>query len=174
MTLVEVMVALMVMTAAGQILVTTLSASFGYRVTKEQRGMAVEGAINMVEEMHATPFYDVFAAFNANPDDDPEGPGTARGASFDIPGLAPVPGQASVGRIELPERDGKLVESLLDENLGMPRDLDGDLRVDSVDHSDDYLILPVLVTVEWQGKTGPRRYRLATMLADMGREEDYQ
>ncbi|MEM8709330.1 MAG: type II secretion system protein [Planctomycetota bacterium] len=174
MTLMEVMVALLVMTTAAQILLSALTASLGYRITKEERARAVEAASNVIEDMHSTAFYDVFASFNSDPADDPLGPGTAHGSRFDVEGLDPVPGQSSVGTVLLPERAGQLIESVTMEELGMPRDLDGDFLIDSQDHSGDYLILPVSVTIRWQSRKGERSYTMATMLADLCREEDYE
>ncbi len=171
MTLIEVMVAMLVMTVAVQILSSIMSASMSYTASKQERGLAVESAMNVLEEMHATPFYDVFATFNSIDTDDPRGAGTGHGAAFSVPGLDPIPGEAFVGRVLLPERNGVLLETLESAELGLPRDLNGDLLVDGLDHSDDYLLLPVLVIVRWQGRYGPRTLRLGTMLADLEKEE---
>ena len=48
----------------------------------------------------------------------------------------------------------------------MPRDLDGDNGVDGFDHEGDYRLLPVLLRLEWQGRSGTRRAEIRTMLAD--------
>ena len=50
--------------------------------------MAVDGAMNRIEQMHAVPFDDLYALFNQSGDDDPGGVGTAPGAHFDVPGLS--------------------------------------------------------------------------------------
>jgi hypothetical protein len=60
----------------------------------------------------------------------------------------------------------QLREDFVDERLGMPRDLNGDNIIDDKDHSEDYILLPVCVTIDWQGANGPQRCRVYTMLAD--------
>ena len=65
----------------------------------------------------------------------------------------------------------KLREDLTDATLGMPRDLNGDNKIDDKDHALDYLILPVRVEIEWQSKTGVRRFSILTQLTDFRREE---
>lgn len=66
----------------------------------------------------------------------------------------------------------QLREDFQDEELGMPRDLNGNNVVDTANHSADYLILPVRITVEWKGVSGPRRIELVTQLGDFKREDD--
>ena len=48
----------------------------------------------------------------------------------------------------------------------MPRDLSGDSIIDDLDHSQDFIILPLTVRLEWRGSFGPRTYEIQTMLAD--------
>ena len=116
--------------------------------------------------MRAQPFDQVYALYNADPADDPLGPGTAPGAGFAVPGLSAVPGDADglVGLVVFPEVGGELREDSADADLGMPRDLDLDGAVDDVDHSGNYGVLPVLVRVEWRGKGPARRLDLFTTL----------
>ena len=40
-------------------------------------------------------------------------------------------------------------------------------RLDAADHAGNYRVLPVLVRVSWQGRTGPRSIRLLTTIADL-------
>jgi hypothetical protein len=65
-----------------------------------------------------------------------------------------------------PAPSWELREDYQDEELGLPRDLNGDSILDSLDHKKDYILLPVLIRVKWQGNTGPRVYEVYTMLAD--------
>jgi len=60
----------------------------------------------------------------------------------------------------------QLREDLVDESLGMPRDLDGNNKVDDADHSKGYILLPVKVRIEWKSGTGTRHFELATQLGD--------
>lgn len=169
-TLVEVMVALLVLTVAVQILSSTVTASISYTRVKRERGAAVVAATNVIEEMHSLPFYDLFATFNRIPADDPQGPNTAPGWRFDVSGLDPVDGEQSVGMIEFPTQGSRLVETVEDERFGTPRDLNGDMLIDGDSRADDYLVLPVVVTVRWKSKLGERRFQIATMLMDLEKE----
>ncbi|MGH7151045.1 MAG: hypothetical protein ACREIU_10120 [Planctomycetota bacterium] len=117
-------------------------------------------------------FEDLFRAYNADPSDDPGGPGTAPGANFAVVGLEPRPGDAdrAAGRIEFPSPEGRpdmLREDLTAGLFGLEedRDLDGDGVVDASNHARDYLILPVLVRVEWTGSSGEESRALRTLLA---------
>ncbi|MEC8513217.1 MAG: prepilin-type N-terminal cleavage/methylation domain-containing protein [Planctomycetota bacterium] len=169
-TMVEVMVALLVLTVAVQILSSTVTASISYTRVKRERAAAVVAATNVIETMHSLPFYDLFATYNGSPDDDPGGPDTAPGARFAVDGLTPLSGEEFVGRIEFPTEGTRLAETVPDRRFGTPRDLNGDLLIDGEDRSDDYLVLPVVVTVEWMSQLGERRFEIATMLVDLEKE----
>lgn len=117
-------------------------------------------------------FEDLFRAYNADPSDDPGGPGTAPGANFAVAGLEPRPGDAdrAAGRIEFPSPEGRpdmLREDLTAELFGLEvdHDLDGDGVVDDANHAGNYLLLPVLVRVEWTGSSGTESRALRTFLA---------
>ena len=100
------------------------------------------------------------------------GPGTGPGAEFVVWGLdsADSAPEGVVGEIRFPTLAGigglELREDVEDGSLGMPRDLTGDGLVDRIDHRDDYLLLPVNVTLRWKGKTGVRTLEVQTLLAD--------
>ena len=66
-----------------------------------------------------------------------------------------------------PEAVWALREDFENEDLGMPRDLNGDSVLDAEDHSEDYILLPVLIRIEWAGGNGDRSYELHTMITDM-------
>lgn len=57
-----------------------------------------------------------------------------------------------------------LREDVTDKALGMPRDLNGDGVIDSENHADDYVLLPVRVRVNWKGITGERSFEVCTVL----------
>ena len=67
----------------------------------------------------------------------------------------------------LPSDGGPLREDVEDAELSLPRDLNGDAKIDALDHASDYIVLPVRVVVEWNGYAGPRRLEMFTMLADL-------
>lgn len=173
-TLIEVTISILILTVAAYMLTSTIGASLSHTIAKREQALAVEAAMNAMESMRATPFLDLFQSYNEAPGDDPLGPGTAPGATFDVPGLDPVvePGGAvrPIGRILLPELDGALREDLALPELGLPRDLSGDLVVDAADHAGDYLVLPAIVRIEWRGRLGPRRFEMSTMFVDLEKE----
>ncbi len=177
-TMIEITISILILTVAAYMLSSTIGASMSHTVTKREQATAVEAAMNAMESMRATPFVDLFQSFNAEDEDDPLGPGTAPGATFDVPGLDPIldAGGAPrpIGTIRLPELDGQLREDLEDAPLGMPRDLTGDLVVDRDDHVGDYLVMPAIVRIEWQGRLGPRQCEMSTMFVDLQKEGDQQ
>ena len=65
-----------------------------------------------------------------------------------------------------PDPPWELREDYQDALWGMPRDLTGDSIIDAEDHAENYILLPVRVRIEWQGRVGPRTYEVLTMLAD--------
>jgi hypothetical protein len=60
----------------------------------------------------------------------------------------------------------ELREDVVDTDLGLPRDLNGDGAIDGADHSADYRILPVRVTVSWTGQNGVRSMDFVTVLTE--------
>ena len=116
---------------------------------------------------------------NSTPTDDPVAIGVSSStshvyfsaSSFSVEGLSPRADATSrfVGSIEFPESDTEngppsLREDVDDDTLGMPRDLDGSNSVDSEDHRNDYMILPIRIVLEWEGAKGPARFELTTLL----------
>jgi len=62
-------------------------------------------------------------------------------------------------------------EDVVDSGLGTPRDLNGNNVVDTANHSSDYLLLPVRVTIEWKSTSGARKFEIVTQLGDFRRSE---
>lgn len=173
MTLVEVMVALVILTVSTYMLSSTITAAVAHSEIKRERALAVEAAMNVLETMRAYPFEELHRLYNDDPNDDPDGVGTAPGPHFAAPGLSPVTGDADgfVGRVLLPGMEATLHEDVVIDELGMPRDLDGDLKVDDEDHADDYMILPAKVFVEWEGTAGSRVFEMSTMFSQMRKDD---
>lgn len=170
-TLVEVMIAMVVGTVATYILTTSVTASVANTVTRQQQAVAAEGAMNCMEQIRSTPVELVFALFNEDPSDDPDGVGTAFGSIFDVEGLSPVLDKngnpCPIGQVLLPGHGAVLDETLEQAAFGLPRDLDGDLRVLAGDCSDRYLVLPVTVRIHWRSRLGDRSLELSTLLVDL-------
>lgn len=173
-TILEVMVAITVLVGAllgfsQAILSSATSARSGHQVM-----IATEAARDMLERIQTRDedsfeFDELFAAFNSDPTDDPDGPGTAPGADFAVPGLDAAVGDLDgfPGKIIFPTMGGApgvLREDFSDAAWGMPRDLSGDGVYDEADHSGDYGLLPVLVRIEWRGGTALDRVELRTLL----------
>ena len=167
--IIDVLAALTILIVGLSAVVGSLVASQRVRDRNRDMALAYEAARGQMEEMRATPFRDVFAAFNGTPLDDPPGPGAAPGSGFDVEGLSPQEGDPDGlgGRIEFPVTAGApavLREDVEIKGLGMPRDLNADIAIDDGDHSPDYALLPVRVFVEWEGPSGPVAISFETLL----------
>ena len=166
-TMLEVSIVCVIMAVALVMLSGTIASTAQVVPQSAERFRAAEAAADIIEQMHGSSIDDLFRLFNVNPDDDPDGMGTAPGAAFDVDGLAPVKGDPDgrVGRILMPELNGQLLEIVEDALLGMPRDLNSDTELDDFDHAGDWIILPVVVRIEWQGSHGVRSIDIPTMFA---------
>lgn len=134
-----------------------------------ETSQAYRAAENLIERLVGMPLSQVFQRYNDDPTDDLSGVGLDPGANFAVVGLDPLDGDADgfPGRVFLPAAaasPGDLREDLVDADLGMPRDLNADGVIDTANHSDDYLILPVRIRVEWKGRGGPRFVEMETVL----------
>jgi len=167
MTLVEVMVAFSVLTVSVYLVSSTIASASMDRVTKRQMSIAAEAARSKIETMRAETFSQLFARYDADPSDDPGGPGTAPGPHFAIEGLSPVPGDPDgmPGEVLLPGMGPTLREDAVDPVHGLPRDLNGDILIDDQNHAGNYLVLPVGVRVEWLSPNGKRKVEMFTMLS---------
>ena len=172
-TLLESVIALAVMTVAVSLFSSMVLSTSKQRVLNHEFPTASEAVRVVLERMRNEDFEDVYAMYNSDPLDDPEGAGMAPGHRFAVEGLEPLEGVADgmVGEIRFPTLDNggalELREDSEDETLGMPRDLNGDSIVDDVDHSGDYILLPICVVVDWEGRHGPRHIEFFTMFADL-------
>ena len=106
---------------------------------------------------------------------DPHPPLTALGDrignNFVVDGLDPLPADPDgvVGALLFPEAvdagSAVLSEQGQDPFLGPPRDLNGNGTVNDLNVSDDYVLLPLTVIVQWQGTFGyDREVRMDTVL----------
>ena len=171
MTLLELMVAFSILFLA--VLGFTKVIVFSSTTTGGQREVSIarEAARQTIEMLQAENFEDIFALYNDNPLDDPGG-ATAPGSTIDVPELnSPTDAPGPVGRISFPTIEDavaglQLREDVQNATLGMPRDLNGDGAVDSLDHADDYALLPVVIRFEWEGKGGRSNLEIKTLLAD--------
>ena len=165
-SLIEVTVVMVIMTVAVGLLSSTMTSTSRVGPMLREESLAAEAARFQFESMRIEEFSQLFALFNDDPNDDPGGPGTAPGASFDVENLTPLEGDAdgAVGRVVFPEVNGRLAEDCNLARLGFPRDLNGDGEIDSGDHASDYTILPIELVVQWKGRSGPRKLRFQTAM----------
>jgi type II secretory pathway pseudopilin PulG len=225
-SLVEIMVVLSIVVVAAGLFSRIVIATSRLRDVNRDNAIAAEAARKILEEIRGTEFRKVFRLYDPDPNDDPNGPGTAPGHRHDVAGLAPTadspdgkvlevlmpayppastsrligteweelaygPSGGSTGGTTGGSTGGKtgktgkvggtsggggsgsststtweLREDYQDEGLGLPRDLNGDSILDSLDHSKDYILLPILIRVKWEGENGPRVFEVYTMLSD--------
>ena len=187
--LLEVALALLVIAVATLGSVSwTLS---GMNLEKENRERADghDALRQLVEEIQALPFDEVFARCNADPADDPDGAGTARGGRFTIEStradrfldatyVAPESVMFQRARelevtIEFPvDVEGRLVESAQGSDWGdQAWDLDGNGEISSDPLTGTYQLLPVYIRVDWIGAGGPAHVSLIRLLGRRVRPE---
>lgn len=164
-TLIELVVSfsalLVLMLGFTRVLLSTSMASS----TTHEAALAKEAARSVVEALRAVEFEDAFALYNDDPEDDPGGV-VAPGNNFAVTGLQPRRDDADgfAGEILFPLQNGELCETLELPQFGLPADLNGDGDDDDVDVTDDHLVLPVVVRVEWQSSGNTARLELNTWI----------
>ena len=167
-TLAETAIATLILVVAVGGLTGSILAGMKLSRTNSEQARAEAEARAMLARIEGTAFAAVFATFNADPADDPGGAGTAHGSGFDVTGMTAPEGDPDglVGEILFPidAVPGVLREDVTDPAFNMPRDLNGDGNVDALDHSDDYVVLPVRVRLSWTGASGPRSLERSVIL----------
>lgn len=165
MTLLELSLVMAILAVALVALSQSLVGSTSLNQTNRESALASDGIREVLERMAGVDnFATVYALYNADPLDDP--PGGAPGATFQVWGLDPIDGRPAVGEVVFPTVGTDLLENIVDPELGMPRDLNGDGAIDGIDHSENYRLLPVLLRVRWKGQNGERMAEARTLLAD--------
>ncbi|QDU65414.1 type IV pilus modification PilV family protein [Engelhardtia mirabilis] len=192
-TIVELVISMGVMLTAFLIFATTVAGVAQQRTVNSENGIAANAARSMVEIMQNEEFEQIFALYNADPNDDPNGIGSAPGNRFAVVALpptedsvdglvgeiffpcieievlsevdvdAPPPTRGQPQKVEVLGTTLALREDVANAQLDTPRDLNGDSIIDEEDHSDDYVILPVRVSIRWRGQHGDREYAIQTI-----------
>lgn len=146
----------------------TIGSSAKLDPATEETATATAAASQAIERIRNRSVDDIPHSFDDVASNDPGGSGTAPGAWFDVAGLAPVDSHSHVGHVVMPILRGRVREDFVDAKLGMPRDLNGDGVVDSLDHTNDWLVLPVRIHLEWLAKGGldrrKRTFDIHTMI----------
>jgi hypothetical protein len=166
---VELAVAMVVMLIAIGTLTSSVLSGMKLARANEETAQADQALRAFAEQLTATDFADVFATYNDDPEDDPGGEGTAPGASFAVAGLVALEDDEDglVGSVNFPGMDdfpGELHEDIEDTRFGTPLDLNVDEALDDEDHANDYVVLPVLIRLDWTGISGARHLELSTVL----------
>jgi len=171
-TLLEIVMAMTFLVVGLLAFVEAIVISAASAEGAREQALASQQVRAIIEQMKAQPISQVFRLYNAAPGDDPGGAGTAPGPNFGVAGLNAarddVDGQ--VGEILFPITPGNpsvLREDLFDPRFATPRDLDGDGKIDSADHSGNYRLLPVVVRARWLGRAGVTTYTAKTLLVDI-------
>jgi type II secretory pathway pseudopilin PulG len=153
-TVLEAAVSLTLLAVALLSLWGTLVYCSRSNVAAEQRMKALNAAQAKIEELKSVPFESLINEF---------GPAGATGDTFDVPSIDEDRTKAS-GQIAffVDETDSH------GEVLGFPLDLNGDGDSEDLDVSEAFSILPVRVSVRWDGVLGEQRVDLRAIL----RKED--
>lgn len=163
LTLLELLIAGCILCVGTCALVVVVIHSMILATMNSETARAQEAARSILERVTSVPPEHAFALFNQVTGDDPADL-EAPGGRFEIGGTEEA--AAITGEIIFPVgTDGaSLREDVVDPHLGMPWDLNGDGVIDSANHADDYVLLPVRIRVTWNGVSGERSFDLAATL----------
>ena len=163
-SLIEAVVTVAILGVGAMTSISVLTSSLALDQVNNETAAALSAVNSEVELIRSEPFATVSRQFDAIPANDPGGAGTGLGAAFTASGLKRT-GSASPGEVVLPVDGGGVVRENLDiPELGMPMDLNGDGVVDAGDHTADAIVLPILVRVQWNGRSGSRAIVVRTVL----------
>jgi hypothetical protein len=154
-TTLEAAIAMMVLAIALLALWGTIIYCSRSNLAAEQKKQALHAAQAKVEELKSRPFDTLIAEY---------GPGGTVGNTFAVTALDDSE-QVAQGQIAFFVDE---TDSLGDGSLGLPLDLNGDGDAEDVDVSAGYNLLPVQVTIRWEGALGEQSVNLRSIL----RKED--
>jgi len=173
-TFVEFAVGMSILLVALLIFSSVVTAMAKQRTTNRETGLAVAAARNMLERLRSESFDEIFARYNSDPADDPDGAGTAPGNRFDVFGLDPASdspdglnGEVLFPVIDDPVAGLQLREDVDFPDIGMPRDLSGDNVIDDQNHATSHFILPVQIRIRWKSPNGTREYDMASQISEL-------
>jgi len=156
-TFVEVVCVLSFLAIGLLALAASIGRGMGTVAVNREEDVAAHAAREELERLQDTGgfgFDQIFAAYNADPDDDPGGIAVP-GPTFPVDGI-----RDGQGEVLFPVADGELREDIAG------RDLNGDGELDEENHATDYMLLPVTVRIVWTGTAGRRSVEFSTVLAN--------
>ncbi len=147
-SIVELVVALGVIAVALLALLSVIFSSGRLQQTTREKAAAYNFIRKVLEEMRSTPtFVNIYKTYNSNTADGFLSPINADYIKTNLGLNAPTQGQQV--QILFPEKSGALNESVVDAELGTPKDLDWSGQVEDADVSATHRILPVKIIVRW-------------------------
>lgn len=158
LTLLEVTVALAVMGIGLSALISATMAIDELSLSNQEQLIALNAARQKIAEMKDESFSTLFSQY---------GPGSSSN-TFDLSTLQRGALTNGTGKIVFPvNAAGKLDETVVDTNLGMPQDLNGNGTRTDTDVSGSYTVLPVRIQITWTSRTGSRELSINTMLTKL-------
>lgn len=166
-TLLEVVAAMSVMLTAMLALTSTSLVTHTIKEVDRERRLAINGLMGAMSRLQARAgaLVDAETGWSTNVLAAYE-PGGTPGPRFEIQGLEPWDAETAVGSITI-VTDETVSGLDLDVDMGMPRDLDGDGFGLTTDVTDTAILLPVVLRVRWQGKSGNQEIVQGTWIARM-------
>ena len=169
-TLLEVMLACLLMGTAVLALMALIPETVMLTETTEEGNLAMQASLQVSEAVRQYAdqnFAYVWRVYNSAPADDPNGAGTAPVLPFLAPGntftvgLAPnqlenAAGSTAVGTVTF--FTDETLNTTASNKVGLPKDLDGDNAVTNTDVSATYTLLPFEVAVDWKDRRGLIRH----------------
>ncbi|HLX62365.1 MAG TPA: prepilin-type N-terminal cleavage/methylation domain-containing protein [Planctomycetota bacterium] len=158
MTILEVLVAMAVLAVGLMAVISAIMSTSELSLANQEELLAVNVVRQKLAEIKDTPFISIFSQY---------GPGTPN-ATVDVSSLQAGTLQNGVLNIVFPvNAAGRLDETVVDAELGMPQDLNGNGVSTDTDVSSTYTVLPVRIHVQWTSRTGARELSLNTMLTKL-------
>ena len=164
LSLVELLIALTVLTISANGLASFFTAVPRMMDEAQRKRTVMDEAMGMYEELRGQEFESLFVRYNESALDDPalgDAPGNQRILTETARSLGSGPGRPASISLFFPAPASspmELREDTVDPNLGMPRDLNGDGVIDGLNHASDYVILPVRIEVKWSESGADRTH----------------
>lgn len=153
-TLIELCIAISLLMIGMVSVISATTRMHSLRRQNRERTLSQNAIRSVAERIHAQSY-----RFSDSPDTWSQdligvfGPGGSVGNTFPVRGLNIVPGDATVGTLQI-ITDETVTDDTLGVQVGMPRDLDGDGAATNIDVANNARVLPVLITLRWRSQSG--------------------